>query len=70
MEGSMIFSQKNILEHSLSFFEGIKRDAYLQWGKSDIVIHHTNNWNKVYSVKTIFHYKLQFLEQILITWRP
>jgi hypothetical protein len=69
MEGSMIFCQENILEHSLSFFEGIKRYAYLQWGKSDIVIHHTNNWNKVYSIKKIFHYKLLFSEQILITRR-
>jgi hypothetical protein len=43
MADSMIFCQKNIVEHYLSFFEGIKRDAYLQWGKSDIVIHPTNN---------------------------
>jgi len=52
MEDSMIFCLKNILEHSLSFFEedefAIKRDAQNNRDQSDIVTKKTNSEIKVY----------------------
>ncbi len=46
MEGSMIFCQKNILEHSLSFFGedkfAIKDMLTIYRGQPDIATHKTN----------------------------
>jgi hypothetical protein len=56
MEGSMIFSQKNILELP-ELLWGLQKEMLTNnVGQSDIVNPHTNILNKVYSVKRVFHY--------------
>ncbi len=52
MKGLMIFCQKNILQHSLRFFWPYKKRSLLTMG---ILTRPTNIWNKVFSVKRIFH---------------
>jgi hypothetical protein len=65
MEGSMIFCQKNILEHTRSFFGGrgftIKKKSLLTKGVSQILpITRLIPEIKVFYEKQIFHFKFLF----------
>ncbi len=54
MEGSMVFCQKNILEHSMSFHVDYIEMFSNTQGQSDIVLYKTNIRNKVYLCKRTF----------------
>jgi hypothetical protein len=61
MEGSMVFCQKNILEHSMGF-HGVP--FFNTQGQSDIVTHKTN---KVYLSKPTFFYNTSFFATTSLT---
>jgi hypothetical protein len=55
MKGSMIFCQKNILEHSIEVPWGLFKEMITNaQGQSDIVIHQTYILNKVFTMPNGF----------------
>ncbi len=64
MEGSMVFCQKNILKHSMRFHGDYKEMYTNTQGQSDILIHKTNIWYKVYLGKHTFFYNFLLLWDI------